>query len=126
MGRGSSKPKKLCAQGHAVKAGMLVARGEMVLFMDADGATKVSDVEKLQSSLQSLATGDTWLPCTLGTLRGQMSRAICITHTSGSILPTCNEQSQKKCAPLPPCNSSMAQCSFACRVDSLPTGPDCM
>ena len=36
---------------------MLVAKGEVVLFMDADGATKVSDVEKLEASLQSIATG---------------------------------------------------------------------
>ena len=44
-------------QGYAVKVGMLVAKGEVVLFMDADGATKVSDVEKLEASLQSVATG---------------------------------------------------------------------
>jgi len=44
-------------KGYAVKAGMLVARGEVVLFMDADGATKVSDVEKLEASLQSVVTG---------------------------------------------------------------------
>lgn len=47
----------MCLQGYAVKAGMLVARGEVVLFMDADGATKVSDVEKLEASLQSVVTG---------------------------------------------------------------------
>lgn len=38
-------------QGYAVKAGMLVGRGELLLFMDADGATRVSDVEKLEAAL---------------------------------------------------------------------------
>ena len=44
-------------QGHAVKAGMLIARGQNLLFMDADGATKVSDVEKLERSLEDVCTG---------------------------------------------------------------------
>lgn len=42
-------------QGYAVKAGMLVGRGELLLFMDADGATRVSDVEKLEAGLSDLA-----------------------------------------------------------------------
>ena len=41
-------------QGYAVKAGMLVGRGELLLFMDADGATRVSDVEKLEAALATL------------------------------------------------------------------------
>ena len=45
------RPSGCCWQGHAVKAGMLIARGANLLFMDADGATKVSDVEKLERSL---------------------------------------------------------------------------
>jgi len=49
---------RLCLQGYAVKTGMLAARGKMVLFMDADGATKVSDIEKLEASLQVVATGN--------------------------------------------------------------------
>lgn len=48
----------MCLQGYAVKTGMLAARGKMVLFMDADGATKVSDIEKLEASLQVVATGN--------------------------------------------------------------------
>ena len=48
------------AQGYAVKAGMLVGRGERLLFMDADGATRVSDLEKLEAALASIlaAQGD--------------------------------------------------------------------
>ena len=51
------------AQGYAVKAGMLVGRGERLLFMDADGATRVSDLEKLEAALASImaAQGDCFL-----------------------------------------------------------------
>ena len=44
-------------QGAAVKAGMLITRGQSALFMDADGATKVSDVEKLEAELQRSSSG---------------------------------------------------------------------
>ena len=43
-------------QGYAVKAGVLIARGQKILFMDADGATRVSDVEKLEAELSKVAT----------------------------------------------------------------------
>jgi dolichyl-phosphate beta-glucosyltransferase len=39
------------SQGHAVKRGMLCARGERCLMMDADGATKFSDLDMLDSAL---------------------------------------------------------------------------
>lgn len=42
-------------QGYAVKAGMLVGQGERLLFMDADGATRVSDVEKLEAALATIS-----------------------------------------------------------------------
>jgi hypothetical protein len=35
---------------------MLVGRGELLLFMDADGATRVSDVEKLEAALSQLSS----------------------------------------------------------------------
>jgi len=41
----------LALQGHAVRVGMGIARGEFCLFMDADGATRFSDVEKLEQDL---------------------------------------------------------------------------
>jgi dolichyl-phosphate beta-glucosyltransferase len=34
-------------KGGAVRLGMMVARGEFALMVDADGATKFSDIEKL-------------------------------------------------------------------------------
>lgn len=45
----------LGGQGYAVKAGMLVARGASVLMMDADGATRVSDLAKLQEAMGKLS-----------------------------------------------------------------------
>lgn len=34
---------------------MMICRGQLVLMMDADGATRVSDVEKLEAALQKVA-----------------------------------------------------------------------
>ena len=49
---GSTNPILPChAQGHAVKRGMACARGEVLLFADADGATRVSDLDKLEAEL---------------------------------------------------------------------------
>jgi dolichyl-phosphate beta-glucosyltransferase len=45
-----------CGKGRAVREGMLIARGQTCLFMDADGATRVSDMELLEAALQEVAT----------------------------------------------------------------------
>jgi dolichyl-phosphate beta-glucosyltransferase len=45
-----------CGKGRAVREGMLIARGQTCLFMDADGATRVSDIELLEAALQEVAT----------------------------------------------------------------------
>ena len=42
-------------KGAAVRAGALCARGAAVLFMDADGATRVSDLDKLEAALVETA-----------------------------------------------------------------------
>ena len=34
---------------------MMVCRGQLILMMDADGATRVSDVEKLEAALEKVA-----------------------------------------------------------------------
>lgn len=44
-----------CGKGRAVREGMLIARGEVCLFMDADGATRVSDMEALESAVKEVA-----------------------------------------------------------------------
>ncbi|KAF5835610.1 nucleotide-diphospho-sugar transferase [Dunaliella salina] len=43
--------KKNRGKGHAVRQGMKMARGEFCLFMDADGATRFTDLEKLEIEL---------------------------------------------------------------------------
>ncbi|CAH8530210.1 unnamed protein product [Heterobilharzia americana] len=40
-------------EGAAVRIGMLSARGRILLFADADGATQFSDIEKLEEALSS-------------------------------------------------------------------------
>jgi len=46
-------------KGYAVKAGMMCCRGQDLLFMDADGATRVSDVERLESKLDEITSTST-------------------------------------------------------------------
>lgn len=54
-----SSVKALCRalvglQGCAVKAGMLIGRGQHLLMADADGATRIQDLEKLEAALRDL------------------------------------------------------------------------
>ncbi|PON88723.1 Glycosyltransferase 2-like [Trema orientale] len=42
-------------KGEAIRKGMLHSRGELLLMLDADGATKVNDLEKLESQILSVA-----------------------------------------------------------------------
>lgn len=37
---------------------MQIARGQFILFMDADGATKISDIQKLEAELKRISRGD--------------------------------------------------------------------
>ncbi|XP_046626526.1 dolichyl-phosphate beta-glucosyltransferase isoform X1 [Neodiprion virginianus] len=41
-------------KGGAIRLGLQSARGSVLLFADADGATKFSDIEKLEASLQQI------------------------------------------------------------------------
>jgi dolichyl-phosphate beta-glucosyltransferase len=45
-------------KGGAVRMGMLSGRGRYLLFADADGATKFSDLSKLDESIQKLSNSD--------------------------------------------------------------------
>ncbi|KAI5062199.1 hypothetical protein GOP47_0022738 [Adiantum capillus-veneris] len=42
-------------KGAAVRKGMLCARGELLLMLDADGATKITDLEKLETEIKNMA-----------------------------------------------------------------------
>jgi dolichyl-phosphate beta-glucosyltransferase len=41
-----------------VKQGMLHSRGELLLMLDADGATRVTDLEKLENQIHAFARKD--------------------------------------------------------------------
>ncbi|XP_015962995.1 uncharacterized protein LOC107486935 [Arachis duranensis] len=42
-------------KGEAIRKGILHSRGELILMLDADGATKVTDLEKLENQIQVIA-----------------------------------------------------------------------
>ncbi|KAG2723744.1 hypothetical protein I3843_02G160600 [Carya illinoinensis] len=42
-------------KGEAIRKGMLHSRGELLLMLDADGATKVNDLEKLEDQIHAFA-----------------------------------------------------------------------
>ncbi|XP_022765169.1 dolichyl-phosphate beta-glucosyltransferase-like [Durio zibethinus] len=45
-------------KGEAIRKGMLHSRGELLLMLDADGATKVTDLEKLENQIHVVARKD--------------------------------------------------------------------
>ncbi|CAK9135614.1 unnamed protein product [Ilex paraguariensis] len=45
-------------KGEAIRKGMLHSRGELLIMLDADGATKVNDLEKLENQIHALAKED--------------------------------------------------------------------
>ncbi|KAL5991945.1 hypothetical protein ACLOJK_012857 [Asimina triloba] len=51
-------------KGEAIRKGMLHSRGELLLMLDADGATKVTDLEKLESEIQRMAEQELKLEAT--------------------------------------------------------------
>ena len=44
-------------KGGAVRAGVAVARGEYVLMVDADGATRFSDLDKVMARMKEMQSG---------------------------------------------------------------------
>eukprot|EP00250_Pteridium_aquilinum_P004071 c14309_g1_i1 orf=47-1072(+) len=46
-------------KGAAVRKGMLCARGDLLLMLDADGATKITDLEKLEIEIKDMAEKQT-------------------------------------------------------------------
>jgi len=48
--------RRNCGKGAAVRRGALASRGKFVLFADADGATRFSDVDRLEDAMRSLGS----------------------------------------------------------------------
>ncbi|KAL5707178.1 dolichyl-phosphate beta-glucosyltransferase [Ranunculus cassubicifolius] len=48
--------RKNQGKGEAIRKGMLHARGELLLMLDADGATKIDDLEKLESQIRTVVS----------------------------------------------------------------------
>lgn len=51
-------------KGAAVQTGVLAASGDLIIFMDADGATSISELPKMISALSigQIGIGNRWLP----------------------------------------------------------------
>ena len=51
-------------KGAAVKTGVMAARGDCIVFMDADGATPITELPKMISALEKadMAVGNRFLP----------------------------------------------------------------
>lgn len=51
-------------KGAAVQAGVLSAHGDYIIFMDADGATPITELPKMIAALEKhpIAVGNRWLP----------------------------------------------------------------
>uniref|UniRef100_A0A7N0TZP0 dolichyl-phosphate beta-glucosyltransferase n=1 Tax=Kalanchoe fedtschenkoi TaxID=63787 RepID=A0A7N0TZP0_KALFE len=45
-------------KGEAIRKGMMHSRGELLLMLDADGATKINDLEKLENQILAVARKD--------------------------------------------------------------------
>lgn len=50
-------------KGAAVKTGVVAAQGDLIVFIDADGATSISELPKMVAALQSadIAVGNRWM-----------------------------------------------------------------
>jgi len=70
-------------KGGAVRRGMLCARGKRILFVYADGATRFSDIESLESKLNTIETKDK-----LGMSLGSRAHLVAASIKSRSLLRT--------------------------------------
>lgn len=66
-------------KGYAVRSGVVNSRGRRVLFMDADGATPMTELEKLQEALEAgadVAIGSRALPGEGAEVRARLHRKV--------------------------------------------------
>lgn len=63
-------------KGAAVQAGVLAATGEYIVFMDADGATPITELPLMITALKTapIAVGNRWLPGADATRHSQLRR----------------------------------------------------
>ncbi|MCE9642690.1 MAG: glycosyltransferase family 2 protein [Candidatus Andersenbacteria bacterium] len=99
-----SQPKNM-GKGAAVKAGVMAATGDHVVFMDADGATDISELPKMIAALEGydIAIGSRWLPgsimerhSALRSLSGYMNRAYMKLFGFGDIDTMCGFKGYRK------------------------------
>ena len=91
-------------KGQAVKAGVMAATGDYIVFMDADGATDISELPKMVSALDGydIAIGSRWLKDSvmerhswLRSLSGYMNRAYMKLFGFGDIDTMCGFKGYK-------------------------------
>ncbi|HSX24428.1 MAG TPA: glycosyltransferase, partial [Candidatus Andersenbacteria bacterium] len=99
-----SQPKNM-GKGAAVQAGVMAAKNPYVVFMDADGATDISELPKMQHALEGydIAIGSRWLAGSikerhswLRSLSGYLNRAYMRLFGFGDIDTMCGFKGYKK------------------------------
>lgn len=99
-----SQPHNM-GKGAAVKAGVMAATGEYIVFMDADGATDISELPKMIAALTGydIAIGSRWLAgsvmerhSALRAFSGYLNRAYMRMFGFGDIDTMCGFKGYKK------------------------------
>ena len=58
--------EKNAGKGHAVMTGMKYTKGNYILFLDADGATEISDYQKLRKEMDAIKDEEEDVAITIG------------------------------------------------------------
>lgn len=76
--------KKNQGKGAAVRTGVLAAQGDHIIFMDADGATPITELPKMLAALRraDMAVGNRWLPGAQTTRHSTLRRLSGFTYRS--------------------------------------------
>ena len=85
-------------KGGAVQQGMMHARGEWLLMVDADGATRIDDLEKLEKAVADCKAGDSAIA--VGSRAHLAEAATATVSYSGTALSLCCSPTQPHCDPI--------------------------